>query len=464
MHDIDRAHARPMEEIDPACPRADTDGADRRDEIARFTVDAVLRHFESDPTMAFRNGSLWAFAHLEQADRPLFLDAMSRLPRRVADEIRREVWATRKAQPGVQGSAHTQPDQGRRFVTVDALLRAPAPAWRVLRVIPTRGLVVIWGASGSGKTFVALDLAGRILRGLPWAGRRTRRGAVAYIAAEGALRDRVDAYLRHNRLVEADLAGLRVLDSAVNLLDPSADIQPLLIALREVAVETGGLAVVIIDTLNRVMPGGNENDPDDMGMIIAAANLIERELGCAVVFVHHSGKDETKGSRGHSSLKAAADAEISVRRDGDVRTVTSEKVRDGIDGEVLLTFRLQQVDLGAMVDVDPEADPAERRTSCVVSEITAEVNRPRPAPTGKNQRVVLDVLRRLIDERGGPLPATSSIPAGARGVEIDLLMTHCGPKIPADTPYRARARINEALAGLQPAGLVGIHRPWVWLA
>lgn len=457
----------PVEEVHQAPisgPTPEIEGGDRSDELARFTVGAVLRQFDENPTMAFEKGSLWAFEYLERADRPLFLDSMSRLPKRVADEIRRETWAMRKAQPAVHDSAQGQPERGRlRFVTVDALLRAPAPVWRVLRVIPARGLIVIWGASGSGKTFVAIDLAGAILRRLPWAGRRTKRGTVAYIAAEGHMRDRIDAYLQHNGLSEADLNGLRVLDSAVNLLDPSADIQPLLIALREVAAETDGIAVVIIDTLNRVMPGGNENDPDDMGMVIAAANLIERELSCAVVFVHHSGKDETKGSRGHSSLRAAADAEISVRRDGDIRTVTTEKVRDGTDGEVLLTFRLQPVDLGSMRDTDPEADPEERRTSCVVAPITDEPSRPRPTPKGRNQRVVLEVLRQLIGERGSPLPATSSIPAGVYGVEIDLLMTHCEPKIPADTPYRARARINEALAGLQSAGLVGIHRPFAWL-
>lgn len=46
-----------------------------------------------------------------------------------------------------------------RFVTVDELLRQPPQIWRVLHVIPGRGLIVLWGASGSGKTFTVLDLA-----------------------------------------------------------------------------------------------------------------------------------------------------------------------------------------------------------------------------------------------------------------------------------------------------------------
>ena len=43
--------------------------------------------------------------------------------------------------------------------------------------------ILVTGASGSGKTFAALDLAAAIVRGLPWFGRRVRRGTVAYIAA-----------------------------------------------------------------------------------------------------------------------------------------------------------------------------------------------------------------------------------------------------------------------------------------
>ncbi len=313
---------------------------------------------------------------------------------------------------------HSEQAPRLRFLKVDELLHQPAPAWRVLRIIPARGLVVIWGASGSGKTFAALDMAGAIVRGLPWAGRRARRGVVAYVAAEGQLRDRLDAYLRHGDLSLDDLGGLRILDSAINLLDRSGDVHALIDALREVADEAGGVAVVIVDTLNRSMPGGDENSSEDIGNLIAAAKLIERELRCAVVFVHHSGKDETKGSRGHSSLKAATDAEISVKRDGDVRTVTAEKVRDGADGEVLMTFRLASVDLGAMIEIDPEADPDERRTSCVVEPINSASVRSEPARLSDTAQIALRVLKELCADSCDRTEGSSVQPAGALRVSV----------------------------------------------
>lgn len=393
-----------------------------------------------------------------QADSPgTFSELAARLNASERDAL------TRKLDEDAARSGATTGEPKFRFLTVGELLRQPAPSWRVLRVLPARGLVVIWGASGSGKTFVALDLVGAVVRGIPWAGRRTKPGGVAYIAAEGALRNRLDAYMTHADLEESDLDRLRILDSSVNLLDPAADIEPLVFALRELSEEFDGLAMVVIDTLNRVMPGGDENGPQDMGMVVAAARRIEMEFSCVVVFIHHSGKDDTKGSRGHSSLKAATDAELSVKREGDTRSVTAEKVRDGEDGETLLTFRLRVVDLGAMADIDPEAEPDERLTSCIVEPVEGPARKVRAEPTGKNQRIVLDVLRQLVIESCEALPASSVIPAGTSGVELDALMLRAAPKIPTADAFRARGRVNEALSALQVGGWIGIHRPYVWL-
>jgi hypothetical protein len=364
-------------------------------------------------------------------------------------------------------------EQGRqaprfRFVTVDELLRQPAQVWRVLHVIPGRGLIVLWGASGSGKTFTVLDLTAAVVRGLRWAGRRTRRGVVAYIAAEGHLRDRLDAYLQENDLQASDLSGLRVLDSSVNLLDPTADIDSLLAGLREVVAEAGPLAIVVIDTLNRVMPGGDENSSEDMGAVIAAAKLIEREFDCVVLFVHHSGKDEAKGSRGHSSLKGATDAEISVKRDGDIRTVTAEKVRDGVDGEVLMTFRLRPVDLGPMSDADPEAESDERRTSCVV-ELVEAVQAPGTVRLSDVEEIALQVFKDLCSSADDRTEATSLHPAGRPRVALDDWRERFRKRRGVDVNDKkaldaSRKAFQRAVDKLTRLRIVGVYerRAWLW--
>jgi hypothetical protein len=85
-----------------------------------------------------------------------------------------------------------------------------------------------------------------------------------------------------------------------------------------------------------------------------------------VMFVHHSGKDETKGSRGHSSLKGAMDAEISILRSDDIRTMKIEKQKEGNDYYDLFNFKLVNVDLGAANIYDPDAELDERLSSCII--------------------------------------------------------------------------------------------------
>ena len=69
-------------------------------------------------------------------------------------------------------------------------------------------------------------------------------------------------------------------------------------------------AVVFLDTLNRAAPTADENSSKDMGEILSAAKLLQSLINGLVVLVHHTGKDATKGLRGHSSLFAALDAAV----------------------------------------------------------------------------------------------------------------------------------------------------------
>ena len=117
-------------------------------------------------------------------------------------------------------------------------------------------------------------------------------------------------------------------------------------------------AVVILDTLNRAAPGADENSSKDMGAILEAAKALQRLTGGLVVLVHHTGKDATKGLRGHSSLFAALDAALEVTRTGDRREWALTKSKDGEDG-LRHAFNLRVVSLGADSDGLPVS-------SCVV--------------------------------------------------------------------------------------------------
>lgn len=190
-------------------------------------------------------------------------------------------------------------------------------------------LFVIYGESNSGKTFWLLDVCVSIAAGLPWRDKPTTRGLVLYVAGEGAASVKLRiAAVRHARQdIPAGIA-FAVISQAVNLLSPES-VDTLIRTLETAQTQSGErCALVVLDTFARAIPGGNENDAQDVGRAVAAADRIRAQVGCAVGFIHHSGKDPTKGARGSSALRAAADTEILIETQSGRRNAAVTKQRD----------------------------------------------------------------------------------------------------------------------------------------
>lgn len=207
-------------------------------------------------------------------------------------------------------------------------------------------LAVMYGDSNVGKSFVALDLAFCIATGQPWAGNRVQKGKVVYVAAEGggSMEHRVEALKRERGLADFDVA---VVPCPVDLLRPNADTKGLL----ELVLGVGGVVLVIIDTLSRALAGGNENGPEDMGAFVKNVDHVKLGSGACVMVVHHTGKDQARGARGHSLLRAATDTEIAVERGEMGGTITSTKQRDMMQGSPI-GYALKSVELGRDDDGD----------------------------------------------------------------------------------------------------------------
>jgi hypothetical protein len=274
-----------------------------------------------------------------------------------------------------------------RFVFEQAqeFASGPSPTWLIKHVLPDAELVVMFGASGSGKSFLALDMALAVARGVPWRGKRVRQGRVAYIAAEGAggFRNRLKAYAIANEINLADIP-LLVLNAAPNLLDKT-DAAEVAAAIKS----SGGASVVIVDTFAQVTAGGDENSGEDMGKALSHCKQIHRATGAVVLLVHHSGKDTSKGARGWSGVRAACDAELEVVREETGRYVRLSKQKDGED-DLRWGFDLEMVQLGVDEDLDPI-------TSCVVIEGEIPTTRSRRS-LRSNQKVVLGCFDSLESE------------------------------------------------------------------
>lgn len=258
--------------------------------------------------------------------------------------------------------------------------------WIIKGVIPYAELAVLYGESGSGKSFMALDLAAAVALGVEWRGHKTRKGKVVYIAAEGAngFRNRLRAYAHQHQIDLKDL-DVHVIHAAPNMLDKTDALD----VARAILAVVGRPDLIIIDTLAQTMPGGNENAGEDMGKALAHCRGLHTATGGLVLLVHHSGKDSSKGARGWSGLRAAADVEMEVSRSDEDRTLAITKQKDGDDGEAF-GFKLETV----LIDFDADGDEV---TSCIVAHCeSVGRSKAKNAPKGKNEisihKIVLDLL------------------------------------------------------------------------
>lgn len=283
--------------------------------------------------------------------------------------------------------------------------RAAGLQWFVKGVLPRAGLVVLFGASTAGKTFAALDLMLTISQGLPeWRGRRVKPGRVLYVVAEGAegFKLRTEAYARQHQ-IDPDSLPLRVVCDAPNLLarDEVSNV------IKQVE-QHGPFDLITIDTFAQTTPGANENSGEDMGKALAHCREIRARTGATVLLVHHSGKDPDKGARGWSGLKAAADAEIEVLRDGDHREMRVSKLKDGEDG-ASFPFKLVPIVLG----LDEDGDDV---TSCVVEHLEdgKKLRHRGAGPKGHHQKLVVRVLHDLMGLEGGAVLITDLLEHSVR--------------------------------------------------
>jgi hypothetical protein len=357
-------------------------------------------------------------------------------------------WGQFVEECGPQALSHVDTSGSHRFNLLNgiALAALPAPVWRICGVFPEQGLVSVYGASGSGKSFFVLDMAAAIAEGRRWFGWRVKFAPIVYICLEGeaGFKMRVAAWEKHNNrpLPPAFYAVLQSFK-----LTSSQDV-------RELAESMGVLgpgAVVFIDTLNRAAPEADENSSKDSGAILSGAKELQTLISGLVVLISHTGKDVTKGLRGHSSLVAAMDATIEITRDGERRSARLAKSKDGKDGAEQ-EFRLEMLSLG-------QDEDREEITSCVVVPQYPHESRGKDrVPSGRNQKIAWNSIKPLFVDVTSD--ATKSADHG-NCIELDAAVRAVASGLTCPLERR-RERALAAIDGLIGNGLLGHREGYLW--
>lgn len=207
----------------------------------------------------------------------------------------------------------------------------PEPTWLLDAILPAHSTIMMFGPSGSFKSFLAVDMGLTLASGIAGYGIATRTPVpVVYIAAEGAIG--VERYRRPSwreaRGIEAPLPFFTI--DAMPLIGRPHEVIELIEAIKGRGIKP---ALVVVDTIHRAMAGKNENDAKDTGELIEGFELIKRELDCSVMGIHHTGKDAERGARGSSALFADFDTNIEVRAREETKAVELH-VRKHKDAEI----------------------------------------------------------------------------------------------------------------------------------
>ena len=260
-------------------------------------------------------------------------------------------------------------------------------------------LAAVIGESGSGKSFIVVDIACCIATGTPWHGRDVQQGPVVYLAGEGrsGLIRRIGAWAHHH---SANPETLMLSSRAIDLGDNHDQLPKVSAAIREMPTPP---ALIVIDTLARHSSAAEASN-EEMSKFITNLDALKDEFNATVAIIHHVGKDAEKGARGPSAFKAALDHELLATKaksmDGLVSdntgfiSLTCTKSKDA-EPFAPIGFKLEAVDVLDELERPLAEDDGSPVRSCVLKESEPVViEKPAQRP-GRNQQAFIAAYEQL---------------------------------------------------------------------
>ena len=187
------------------------------------------------------------------------------------------------------------------------------PTWLIPGMVPSVGIGMIYGESGSYKSFLALDMSLCLAFGIPgqW-GAPPVKNDVLFLAGEGPVataKKRWPAWMEWQDIEFKNDHRFLIKDRVPFYTDTDAW-ECVKADLSELKAKP---ALIVIDTLTRLITGMDENSAKDASMITNFMESLSRYYECFVLAVHHTGKDQSKGARGSSAFYANMDTVINTK-------------------------------------------------------------------------------------------------------------------------------------------------------
>jgi AAA domain len=310
---------------------------------------------------------------------------------------------------------------------------------------------------GRGKSATQSDIAVHLAAGLDWRGYRTKgKFGVVYFAFERAdlVKRRNAAYARRH-----DLHGLpiAVASRIIDLMHPSC-VEVMLATIQD-AEERFGISVgyVVLDTFGKGIAagGGDEDKARDQNKCLTNLRRLHERHDLHIAIVGHTGKDETRGSRGSNAHPADADLQVQIFG-GEIKSARVIKGNDQPEGE-LTAFKLESAELGRDEDGDPIT------TAILSDQVFKGQAQKQNRKLSDRQKLALEALNETICNVGKPAPGSWQLPSGIQVVGLEDWREELDRKgviePDAKNPRQDFRRLREALAARK---LIGERDQLVW--
>ncbi len=226
-----------------------------------------------------------------------------------------------------------------RVLSMADLEALPPPTWLIDDVIPDRGLGILVGPPGAGKSLFALAVVNSVARGTPLFGLKSvqRQGWVLVLLAEsvaswGARSATWNEF--HGLDVTPDFGA--VIDG-VNFASPKAIADLSAVVRDEIKARGGYPALIVLDTVSSAIPGVDENNQAAVTPLLAELNRWVR-YGIPVIALHHPSKGGA-AYRGSSAFQGNIDWMIGIEVHDGRREIVHHKMRD-LEWETPLAFEV----------------------------------------------------------------------------------------------------------------------------
>jgi KaiC/GvpD/RAD55 family RecA-like ATPase len=220
-------------------------------------------------------------------------------------------------------------ESGKRLLkleSIEDIYETPDAEYLIAKILETATVSMLYGTTGTGKTFTSVHTALSVAHGLLWNGRKTKAGPVWFINTEGrrGLKKRIRAWYAEHPELELS-ANFKIIPWSLDLREYLQELQNTLDEAKEKPV------LIVIDNFSMCTNGIEQNKQEQVAPVLRDLHELAETYACHIMIVHHTNKDDD--FNGTMAFKNHVDAMIKLRKEDKADKdspiiISSEKARD----------------------------------------------------------------------------------------------------------------------------------------